>query len=454
MRNGLPGQHRGRGAAPRWSGLVGVAVVSTFTIAGCRMDGVDSDGSVTFTLSAEVRTPSQVNLSWTPHPGPVTDYAVIRTRNGVLAPRGGGPGTQLWDFNLDPSTEYCYIVYAQLFPVGTVGRSNQVCVRTYDTAPWSIEDVGTPTIAAMALDLAGKVHLSYRDATGLDYATNASGRWVRVRVDSAAGPHGGSSITVDASGAIHISYYDDTNGGLKYATNASGSWALSTIQSTGGWASAIAVDGSGRIHIAYSAGSAAGVDRNALWYTRSGAWDETFLSGFSEPIESISLALDGAGKVHIAYAVGGGLCAIRYVTNLSGAWTDAVIDDAALCGTSVAVDAEGRAHIAYMDSFELVHATNATGSWTAASLDRLDWIGGKDVGITLDAAGNVHLSYQDHNADLKYATDASGAWQSYYIDSRGNVGAYNTVKIDAAGTVHITYYDETRGTLKHATGHA
>jgi len=84
-------------------------------------------------------------------------------------------------------------------------------------------------------------------------------------------------------------------------------------------------------------------------------------------------------------------------------------------------------------------------------VDRLDWIGFPDVSIAMDLSGALHVSYHDHNADLKYATNRSGSWVRSYIDARGSVGAGNAVRVDGNGAVHITYFDASNAKLKHAT---
>ena len=73
--------------------------------------------------------------------------------------------------------------------------------------------------SSIALDSSSKVHISYYDKTNdkLKYATNASGSWVTNTVDSASGTGEYSAISVDAGDTIHISYYDSTNSALKYA---------------------------------------------------------------------------------------------------------------------------------------------------------------------------------------------------------------------------------------------
>ena len=62
-----------------------------------------------------------------------------------------------------------------------------------------------------------------------------------------------TSIALDSSGHVHISYYDITNEDLKYATKASGSWVTETVDSDGdvGQYTSIALDSSGQAHISY-----------------------------------------------------------------------------------------------------------------------------------------------------------------------------------------------------------
>jgi hypothetical protein len=92
-------------------------------------------------------------------------------------------------------------------------------------------DDATPSVSSPSL----QIHISYYDNTNgdLKYATNASGVWVTVTVDSVwdVGYH--TSLALDSSGKAHISYYDYTNSDLKYATNASGAWVITAVDSGG-----------------------------------------------------------------------------------------------------------------------------------------------------------------------------------------------------------------------------
>lgn len=419
-------------------------------LAGCGGGGGDDGGGipVTLDLRADVRTPSQVNLSWTPHSTPVTGYQV--QRNGAPAFQTIVQGTLVSDFNLEPDTQYCYVVVATVFPIGPVGQSNQVCVRTSTTAPWRLETIDAAKAVwqgSLVIDAANGLHVSYRRSDGVAYATNTSGQWVGTLIDGTAGAFGDTSIAMATTGAVHVSYKDSSSGALNHATNASGSWVISTIDAIG-FGSAITVDSANRIHVSYRATG----DFLAYAVNATGSWTREFVAGFGGSAIHTALAIDTAGAAHIAYAVGSGICAVRYATNASGTWVDTVLTaNSQQCRAAMVLDASGRAHVVYMQRFDLMYATNASGAWVTMSVDRLDWIGFPDVSIAMDPSGALHVSYQDHNADLKYATDRSGSWLTSYVDARGSVGSGNAVRVDGNGAVHITYFDASNAKLKHAT---
>ena len=85
---------------------------------------------------------------------------------------------------------------------------------------------------------------------------------------------------------------------------------------------------------------------------------------------------------------------------------------------------------------------------------------GSFTSIAIDSNGYVHISYYDcgeltggfcTKGDLKYATNASGSWKTYTIDSEGDVGEWTSIAIDSNGKVHISYLDDTNNDLKYAT---
>ncbi|MFH0889067.1 MAG: hypothetical protein V1871_07670 [Planctomycetota bacterium] len=210
-----------------------------------------------------------------------------------------------------------------------------------------------------------QVHISYGDEnTNLAYATNITGGWVIITVDSAISFAFHTSIAIDSNNKMHISYWDygndGINGKLKYATNASGVWVCSTLDSTGcvGGYTSIAIDSSNKVHISY--------------------WDYT----------------NGD---------------LKYATNASGVWVCSTLDSADRVGgyTSIAIDSNNKVHISYYDSTnsDLKYATNATGSWICSTIDSTGDVGDY-TSIAIDSNNKVHISYYDSiNGDLKYATN-------------------------------------------------
>ena len=213
---------------------------------------------------------------------------------------------------------------------------------------------------SITIDASDKVHISYYDfisddSGNLIYATNKSGSWVTITIDTKAGQY--NSIAVDSSGNVHISYCLYGYSGrvsagsvyarLRYATNASGKWVISTVDSSGnaGWYSSIALDSSGNVHISYS-------DQlnYVLKYATnvSGKWIITDLGsmyGFHPRYTSI--AIDASDKVHIGYYGR----YLTYVTNTSGKWvTEEVLGSTNDDYVSIALDSSNNVHFSYLQS--------------------------------------------------------------------------------------------------------
>ena len=113
------------------------------------------------------------------------------------------------------------------------------------------------------MDGDGRVHVSYLDFTNSDlkYATCAAScttatNWQTVPVDQSGGYD--TSLGVDGNGRLHVSYLDPTNADLKYATCAAScttatSWQTAVIDHSWnvGYHTSLAVDGSGQVHVSY-----------------------------------------------------------------------------------------------------------------------------------------------------------------------------------------------------------
>jgi hypothetical protein len=109
--------------------------------------------------------------------------------------------------------------------------------------------------SSMALESSEHLHISYYDSTNADlkFASYDGTGWQTATVDTAGDVGTYSSLALDREGHAHISYYDATNDDLKYATHDGLAWHLETVESAGdtGRYTSIALDKSGQPHISY-----------------------------------------------------------------------------------------------------------------------------------------------------------------------------------------------------------
>jgi len=374
-------------------------------------------------------------------------------------------------------------------PVRSLALLGIVVVATATTAPWPSGRLEAPIAAppgwqaeradapklfatgqrSIALDAQGEPHVAY-GGDRLYYAVHDGAGWHLDVADATDAVGGGASIALDPAGKAHISYVDGVNARLLHATNASGAWAIETIASgvhVGG--TSIARDAGGKLHVAYY-----DTDSQDLDYATnaSGAWVVTPIDTAGVVGVDCSLALDSSGHVHISYSTGSGLLtlstpgSLRYATNESGRWRTETADGRATKGgsvggaTSIAVDSKGVAHIAYEDSresrlgsvYDLAYATNAGGRWTLSTLTTGDLVQAS-ISIAVDAADHVHIGYERLDANngfnpvLRYATDASGAFATEDVEA----GGAGVAIAERGGVVHLVH-ERGDGTMRRAFG--
>jgi len=402
--------------------------------------------SQTITLNISVDTPSEVRLNWTEHPdaGEVIGYDVFR--NGEAAYPSHLSGTRYTDRDLEPLTHYCYIIYVVVWPAGGVGgTSNQVCITTPGTVGWNIETVGSGDNPALALDSSNQPHVSYRSSSGVMLSHKSGSTWLHSVVDSGVGDYGDQDLAVDVFNADHLSYADTINKRIMHASNTTGVWIRSEVDKIDIHANALAVDNSGSAHIVYRS--------NYLRYASnaSGNWQSEIID--LAYTRDIDILMDASGTLHVVYAEAGIelSCTVRYAQNSDAEWNVIEVDSDAMCGVSLALDSGGGVHIAYPRKFGLAHAYYDGSNWQIEEVDdTFSWVGGNSVGLAIDGADLLHISYQDQNADLKYATNVSGIWERYFLDSSSDVGS-SSIAVGAAGHVSVVYSDQANQTVKLMT---
>jgi uncharacterized repeat protein (TIGR01451 family) len=339
------------------------------------------------------------------------------------------------------------------FRCGLVDRPSSTCLQSIlgyarlDDDGWHIEPVvdegysGSNT--SLALDSADRPHISFSgDFTEhLKYAWHDGTSWHVETVDNS--PHVGyfASLALDRSGHPHISYYDWANFDLKYAWHDGASWHIERADNEGsvGQYTSLALDGAGRPHISYSNHGLRHAWRDGTsWHTE--IVDDDFGVGSS-------LALDGMGRPHISYMHYGD-SELKHAWHDGTSWQFEAVDGPVELGTSsLVLDEEGRPYVAYVvrlgiDTGEeppmLKYAWYDGSDWQIEMVDRTDQVG-THTSIALDQWDRPHISYlQVPGLALKYAWHDGATW---HVETLGTVGQYwsSSLAVDRFGWPHISY---------------
>ena len=134
-----------------------------------------------------------------------------------------------------------------------------------------------------------------------------------------------------------------------------------------------------------------------------------------------------------------------------GTWTETILDTGTDTGyhPSVAIDRQGAIHIAYIDDHndELRYATNASGSWVFTTLgsstyDNDDGRGTAIVVHPITDAVHIVTTINDNTyRDLQYHTNESGSWVNETItNTLSDEGHDPAMAMDGDGNLHVAYY--------------
>jgi hypothetical protein len=281
----------------------------------------------------------------------------------------------------------------------------------WDGSSWNLETVDTG-VALKSIGLESSLAfignnpaIAYKNATtfleSIKYAKWNGASWDITIVESSRGVGAEISLAIDSSNLPHISYYDSYLDDLKYATYNGTHWNNETVASTGdvGKGTSIAVDSSNNPHIAYQDNT----NKNLMYITKSGG-------SWTTPV-----AID---------------------TNNAGAYT------------SIVLDSSEYPRIAYLGNGDLKYARWNGASWVITSVST-DFP--YTVSMDLETGTDYpHISYfESVGLDLKYARWTGTSWDIQILDSTGDVGKENSLKLDQSKNAHISYSDFTNSDLKY-----
>ena len=408
------------------------------------------------TISTEF---NEIKLSWSAAIDlyPIAGFKIYR--DGIMI--DDTDKLQFTDPSLEANTRYCYTVLAYDESLNESGPSGSVCATTSWVETRLDSEIGKPRVS-LILDKADGVHIAYVGWQKIQYASNTSGNWNILNLGREPSKYVGQytpvitykpSIVIDDSGTVYVG----TIG--RYATNLSGEW-VTEEERYGMDYSVLDLDSWGNLHVLdgpYPYGT--GSDYSNFYYSTNigGGWASEMISPERSP-HGIAIEVDSAGVVHIVYFVGNS-SELRYLNNASGIWEEEVIasNTGVFGGIGIAVDEAGKVHLSYADYspnsgfsnrwFQLQYASNKSGNWEVETVDGDGYSGKTGLGssIAVDIKGTVHVSYRDRiYGDLKYAIKASGSWTKLVVGgSLYNIDTDPTtgIGVDAQGKVHIAFHD-------------
>ena len=290
-----------------------------------------------------------------------------------------------------------------------------------------------------------------------------------------------TSITADGSGGIHVAYFYKNSGDLMYAYRSpAGAWSTMIADSTNytGNFTDIDVDSGGGVHISYWDDTAKQVK---YAYRKKGA--SSFTTSIVDPVsggypgsndDRTSIKVDASGVRHMGYAVSevpAKFSAARYVWYARSTdgitWTrEGVATHNYNGGAQIGLDLDsaGGVYMSWGDNSNLWAVVlkygyrKPAGGWTVTSVDASNSKSGLNASLAVDIAGGVHIAYRDYGLNsYKYAyKPAAGAFTTSVLDpgvscgSYANTDSYTSIDTDKLGGVHAAYFNFGGKSLRYA----
>ncbi|MDM7914294.1 MAG: hypothetical protein QUU85_03385, partial [Candidatus Eisenbacteria bacterium] len=180
----------------------------------------------------------------------------------------------------------------------------------------------------------------------------------------------------------------------------------------------------------------------------SGSWSEPILIDHTSDWGSLNVSgtVDAAGKGHVAYDGGRAIDDFFYATNRSGSWVATEVrPDMRWFALDLGPAPAELPRCAYYDNYSgLNYGVMAPGgNWNHVVVDGSGEIGtfaGRYPDLVVDPADHGHIAYYFYeDQQIRYATDASGAWQWEPVASAPGIGNESWLALDASGAATVCY---------------
>ena len=284
----------------------------------------------------------------------------------------------------------------------------------------------------------------------MDYSDQA-GRW--------------NAVAVDSNGHIHVVQIKDDSYQIRHSVNDGTGWNSGKINDCGStycWDIHMVIDDNDHIHLAYTTYTQWAETLVYMNYDGT-TWTDTVVSS-SAHFGPIGIAVDSSNNPHISYAANGAdQCGngLRIASYTGTAWSHNTVEagNNRGCESAIVIDESDNIYIAYQDrsSSKLKIATDKSGSWDSYLVDTgtspSNLYPGYMTSMAMDGQGQFHIAHQDNKEyDLRYSTGAPNSqWTTTIVDATGHTGRDPSIAVDANDQPHIVYHTWSGQNLKYAT---
>ena len=290
-------------------------------------------------------------------------------------------------------------------------------------------------------------------------------QWVETTMDYSDQAGVWNAVAVDSNGHIHVVQIKDESYQIRHSVNDGTGWntvGINTCGATYCWDIHMVIDDNDHLHLAYTTYTQ--WDETLVYMNYDGTtWTDTVVSN-SAHFGPIGIAVDSNNHPHISYALDGSdQCGVglRISSYDGSSWSYTNVDQGANrgCESAIVIDESDHMYIAYQDrsSSKLKIATDKSGSWDSYLVDTgtspSNLYPGYMTSMVMDRQGQFHIAHQDNKEyDLRYSTGAPNSqWTTTIVDATGHTGRDPSIAVDAADQPHIVYHTWTGQNLKYAT---
>ena len=287
-------------------------------------------------------------------------------------------------------------------------------------------------------------------------------QWVEATADYTDQAGRYNAIVMDSNGHLHVVHINGGNYQIRHSVYDGNSWNSVTInncESSYCWDIHMVIDDNDELHVAYTASS--GSAKVIYMHYDGTSWTDTLVT-VNALYGAVGIAVDSNNHPHISYAVDGQYCGdgLRLASYDGSSWGNQGIDIGSNrgCESAILIDENDHIYIAYQnrDNSKLKIATDKSGSWDSYIVDTgtspSNLYPGYMTSMVMDGQGQFHIAhFDDKEDDLRYSTGApNNQWTTTIVESSGHTGRDPSIALDSSGTPHIVYNSWAGWDLKYA----